>query len=385
MKVLFLRSNPVDPDSRVEKEVKSLLEVGYFVEIFCWDRESNHEIIEEKKYIDGYECAIYRIGIRSVYGAGFKKNLLPLIKFQLAIMRFLKTRYSRYDVLHACDFDTCFTGFHIAQKYGLKVIYDVFDYYADSFNVPVILRNIIVKLDHGLMEKSDALIICSEERKKQIGNVKQNNTYIIHNSPDEVEFFEKTCSTGKDKMKIGYVGILNDGRMIPEMLEVVSEHEMFELHIAGFGKFENLVKKYSNEKNNIIFYGKIPYNQTLKLEHECDVLTAIYDPSIANHKYAAPNKFYEALMLGKPLIMCKGTGFSDVVERYDIGKIIFYSKESLCIGFNEIYQNLAWYKSKKMIEQELYHHYFSWETMKKRLLEIYMRLENDCVVKENGK
>ena len=34
-------------------------------------------------------------------------------------------------------------------------------------------------------------------------------------------------------------------------------------------------------------------------------MTAIYDPNISNHYYAAPNKFYEALMLGKPLIMVK--------------------------------------------------------------------------------
>lgn len=42
MKVLFLRSNPVDPDSRVEKEVNSLIKRGYKVEVFGWDRSADY-------------------------------------------------------------------------------------------------------------------------------------------------------------------------------------------------------------------------------------------------------------------------------------------------------------------------------------------------------
>ena len=54
-----------------------------------------------------------------------------------------------------------------------------------------------------------------------------------------------------------------------------------------------------------IGYGKLQYSQTLALESQCDIRVATYDPSIRNHKYSAPNKFYESLMLGKPIIMAK--------------------------------------------------------------------------------
>jgi hypothetical protein len=38
-KILMLRSNPFEPDERVYKEAKSLLENGYSVTLLCWDRE----------------------------------------------------------------------------------------------------------------------------------------------------------------------------------------------------------------------------------------------------------------------------------------------------------------------------------------------------------
>ena len=39
-KVCILRSNPVNPDSRVEKEAWTLTKAGYDVHILAWDRES---------------------------------------------------------------------------------------------------------------------------------------------------------------------------------------------------------------------------------------------------------------------------------------------------------------------------------------------------------
>lgn len=37
--VIFLRTNPVSPDPRIEKEADALIEVGYNVSVFAWDRE----------------------------------------------------------------------------------------------------------------------------------------------------------------------------------------------------------------------------------------------------------------------------------------------------------------------------------------------------------
>ena len=104
------------------------------------------------------------------------------------------------------------------------------------------------------------------------------------------------------------------------------------------------------------------------------MLTAIYDPSVRNHLYAAPNKFYEALMLGKPVIMVKKTGMSEIVERNSIGVTIDFSKEGFYKGITELAnkRNEWTLMAEKM--KKLYSGEYSWEEMECRLISAYKEL-----------
>lgn len=372
-KVLFLRSNPVNPDSRVEKEVECLFSEGYTVDIFCWDRGQNYPLRKDKIIIGEYECTIYRVGIKSVYGSGFRKNLFPLLKFQFKIFKFIKSNGYKYDIVHACDFDTACTAFMFAKNKAF--IYDIFDFYIDSFNVPGLLRWIIESMDYYVINNANAVIICSEKRRQQIKKNKQDKIFVIHNTPNKSMLnFNNTFKKNSEKIRVCYVGILNDGRMIRELLDFMVVHKNFELHIGGFGKLENLIKSYSDNNDNIIFYGRLEYKETIKLEQSCDLMTAIYDPNIPNHIFAAPNKFYEALLLGKPLIMVKGTGFSEVVEEYNIGEVIDYNFESLESALIKIANYRDRWDTIKKIENDLYLEKYDWEVMRKRLIKVYSDL-----------
>jgi len=63
MRIIFLRSNPVDPDPRVEKEVNSLVKAGYKAEILAWDRSSKYSTKESYSKL---EAAMWRY-IKSVF------------------------------------------------------------------------------------------------------------------------------------------------------------------------------------------------------------------------------------------------------------------------------------------------------------------------------
>lgn len=109
-KVLFIRSNPVNPDSRVEKEVNTLIQSGYEVDVLGWDREADYTLREEKLVLSAGSTKCYRVGIKAAYGSGIR-NIRNLLLFQKEITRFLKKHRNEYDLIHACDFDTAFTAF----------------------------------------------------------------------------------------------------------------------------------------------------------------------------------------------------------------------------------------------------------------------------------
>ena len=377
-RVVMLRSNPVRPYPRLEKMANYLAANGYGVTVLAWDRDSDYEPKEEILKLKDTEVKIIRIGIKGQFSGGMKKNLKGLLKFQRFIYSWLKQHRSEYDIIHAYDFDTGYTALRCAKRFKKKMIYDIPDYYVDSHGLNGIVGKLVRKAENSVINKADATIICTEERKKQIAGTHPKKLYVIHNTPNiAVEQNNNTNVLGRnhEKLKLVYVGILGKARFIDKIAEVVSKREDCEFHIGGFGAgMEKYFKDMTEKYENIFYYGRIPYDKTISLERECDVMCAIYDPAVPNHKYAAPNKFYEALALGKPLIMARNTGMASIVEKYRLGEVIDYNTDSL----NEAIDNL-WNKNDDFVKifkkaKELYQSTYSWKKMECVIEEIYTNI-----------
>jgi len=363
---IIIRSNQVAPDSRVEKETSALAEYGYNVKILAWDRRSNHKKTEEYIEAFGQRIPIVRFGHKANFGDGLK-SIKSYLGFQWSIFKWLIANRQQYDVIHACDFDTAFTSTIANLFLKKKFIFDIFDYIAGERQT--IIQKTLCRLQNAIINRADVTIICTEERQKQIQPSIPKKLVVIHNTPPKSGLCQQ-FRPPRNLIKICYVGILQDYRLLEEIPEFFIKHPEFEFHIGGFGKFESLYQDLSHKYPNIKYYGRLQYQDTLKLECECDIMLAIYDPAIENHIFAAPNKFYEALMLGKPLIMAKGTGMSQLIEQYQLGETIEYSVQ----GFEQGILRLVKQKDKwsdihnKM--NEVYASY-SWNEMKHRLIDLY--------------
>ena len=79
-KVLLLRTNRVDPDPRVEKEVNSLLKnKNVYPEVLAWDRTSNYRYKKEYLNLKEGQAVIHRIGVEAGWGVGIKKNAIAFL------------------------------------------------------------------------------------------------------------------------------------------------------------------------------------------------------------------------------------------------------------------------------------------------------------------
>ncbi len=372
-KVCILRSNPVRPDSRVEKEALALVCAGYSVEIVCWDRDSNHKAVEGFLEFGERRIPITRIGYKASFGEGLK-NIVPYLKFQFSLRSWIRHHKDNIDILHACDFDTAFFTYKLAIQKNIKFVFDIFDFLGSDRKT--CKQRFLVSLQYGIINKSDAVIICTEERKKQISGSEPKRLVVVHNTPAEQQMPEilHNFPRNNDKIRVCYVGILQDGRLLREIGNYFSKQPEIELHIGGFGILEDYFKELSNKYDNIKFYGRMQYANTLELEYNCDIMLAIYDPEISNHKFAAPNKFYESLFLGKPVIMVKNTGMSEVVKDNNIGVLIDYSEEGFKEGVEKLISEKADWTSMGERMKQLYRDKYSWTEMEKRLVELYAGL-----------
>lgn len=371
--IAYIHNVELEVDNRAQKEIVTLKRAGANVLVCAWDKNKN----EDNKLYDirlrKMNITVENICVKVTKSEGLFTNIIPLIKYQIKLFKWLRRHTNEYEYIHAVDLDVAFISSLYARIYNKKFIYDIFDDYADCHaSRGSILHKVIRFIDKGIINRSSTVIICSEKRKEQLA-IMPKKLVIIHNSPDikASNNILHDYHIDKSKLNVAYVGNLFPGRMTLEMANMIAGSKNIELYCGGAGAYEDDLINLSEKYDNIHFYGRMAYESVIDMESQCDVIPALYDPKFANHRYAAPNKFYEALSLGKPTIMVKETGMADEVIIMDSGVIIDYEINSLKKALDNIHNNLKKWRSRKKELRNMFESKYSWEIMEKRLLDIY--------------
>jgi glycosyltransferase involved in cell wall biosynthesis len=269
--------------------------------------------------------------VKGQYGSGIR-NILKLICWSL--YEFCWLLRNHFDVVHACDFDSYFSALLAAKIKRKRVVYDICDFYADSVvNVPAPIRRMIARVDIALMKHADGVILADESRKGQISGAKLTRLVDIYNVPPDHYSPSPRTSPGsfpEDTFTLGYVGVIQRERALSMLMDVVSGLSKVHLVIGGFGRreYEEELRRKASALTNVAYLGRVaPYDRTLDVLASSDALFAIYDPQVPNHRYSSPNKLFEAMMLGKPIIVSRNTGMDRIVERFACGICVDYGDE----------------------------------------------------------
>jgi glycosyltransferase involved in cell wall biosynthesis len=364
-----LRSNPIDPDPRVEKAATALGNYGYTVRILGWDRSASL-----KEFDSAYQVPIQRLGFQADYGTGLQ-NFPALLRWQWGLFHWLILHREEIDIIHACDFDTVIPALFMKLLWGKKVIYDIFDFYADHLRAtPGWVKSLIRFVDRRCVGWADSVILVDNARINQIGGTKSKKFVVINNTPPDVlpKLLKNKNNSQSDLFRIAYVGLLQIERGLIEILNVMQKHPEWTLTLAGYGGDEIRIKERASEMENVKWYGRVSYERALELSFQADVLFATYDPDIPNHQYASPNKLFEAMMLGKPIIVARNTNIDHIVEDEDCGLIIKYGDtDQLDQALISLFENSKRRDLMGSNGRKAYEEKYAWKVMESRLIEMY--------------
>ena len=330
MKVILFRSNNIF-DSRVNKYHNYYERAGLDYTIVGWDRAGKGW---QKKHYDFFQ---YRAG----EDVGGIKAVRNHFKWMLFVYKYLK-KHKDVTTIHACDLNSAFPAamFKALHKRKVTLIFDACDWFSANFSKKKLLCFCFGLMEKYACEKANELIICEPERIEQVQFKLRKPPLVMPNIP---EIDPSVITDVQDKFKfnndnptLAYFGGFSDNRFLLEIL-TLTETEPFNLLIAGYGD-KNVLQKLEEvkDRDNVKYFGRLPMEEGLNMENAADIVYAMYCKTNPNNIYAAPNKYYEALMLGKPIITTKGT----IVEKKVVDNNIGWAVEEDIEELRNLVKNL---------------------------------------------
>jgi len=376
MKVTLVRSRAID--SAVYKLAESLSNNGYKVELLVWDRQGTLENKDEKEY------GIRKLNLKAPYNKLTALFYLPI----WWVYEFLFLLKNDADIIHACDLDTLYPAIFVKLLRKRKLCYTIYDFYANNLpdgkfiKLRTIIRKIIANIEKRGIGLTDILFLVDISRYEEIAGSKIKGLEYIYNSPPDYfssqKLFQKKREKKNDILTIFYAGTIRKLRGLQHIISAVSELEGVKLIIAGHPTDKSLIEFASKFPEKIQYVGWLPsYKDVIKNTLEADVLFRFSDPKIPKTKYESPNKLFEAMMCGKPIIVSDGSSMANIVREEKCGLIVPYG------DINAIKEAIRKLRDDPALRVKLgkngrkaYEKKYSWDIMEKRLLDVYKDVSN---------
>jgi glycosyltransferase involved in cell wall biosynthesis len=368
-RVILVRSNLVEQDPRLSKEIDALQRAGYVVNLICWDRDRRTSSTPRRVAKEG----LFEITLRLKAPWGVKVLLFLPVWWCFVFFQVIKTRW---DVAHAVNFDSAIPVVIAAWIKRKPVVYEIFDTYEDLVVLPRVIRSFLVFVDKLFLRAARAVIIVDESRVKELAGIPNRNVVTIYNSPPDVlKNFLVPDSKQNTVFEMFYAGTLNRFRMMDEVIRAVAALKDIRLTIAGDGEAVAEIQKWAAQMpEKVRFIGRISYTEVLQRSVVADLLFSFYDTRIPLVKYASSNKLFEAMMCRKPILVGVGTSMAEIVARENCGLAVDCSLSGIKEAILRLKLDPELCRRFGANGRQAYEQRYSWEIMERRLVGLYNNL-----------
>lgn len=332
--ITYMRSPEHTPP--LYNTMKSLLDKGYEVTgLFI-----NESSLPRKVEIISQNFSLMTITLRSrnilnkIFQAHSNNKLLLIIRYFLTYIEYsLKAIYysfkARADLYEAHDIQGLIPAVIVSKLLSKKFIYRAHELFAEKGEHKWL--SVIQKTKEKIFIRFADLVVVPEKNRENIYNTEyklKNRAITILNCPPYREkiqskiLYEKFQELKIEVNKIViYQGLLAEDRCIDEIIasaEYYRDSTKLVIIGAGFGKYQDFYKKSGTFKN-VLILRYVNYNDLPKYTASADIGILLYRNTGRNNYYCAPNKLFEYMMMGLPVITCNYPGLIEIVEKNEIG------------------------------------------------------------------
>ena len=355
-------------DSRVVNLIESLSKINIDVNTisFDWKTEKFKSIISK--------TSVYKLDKS-------KSSLFYYLKFFFILTKeLLKSKPTFY---FAEDIYTLPIVYFFARLNKSKVFYnsrEIYGHLAGLRNKSVV-QKIIAKVESKFIRKVDLVLVTGEMDADFLREAYSiDNFLVLRNLPKYVDDITIVDLRNKlniplDEKIILYQGVLLEGRGISKLIGIMDQIPNVHFVIVGEGEYR---KKFESEVNNsncsgrIHFLGAVNHNELLSYTAGADIGLALIENISISYYYALPNKLFEYIMAGIPILASNLPQMKKVIDDYQVGKYVDPEHENdVVTTLNDLISdenNLDLYrKNCKIAAKEL-----NWDTEFKKIEEILL-------------
>ncbi|MFT5902937.1 MAG: glycosyltransferase involved in cell wall biosynthesis, partial [Bacteroidia bacterium] len=309
--------NDLSTDQRVHKHCMLLSNLGY--DVLLIGRQKSDSIPLDKRPYNTHRMQL-----------PFEKGPLFYACYNLALFLNLLTRKS--SLLFSNDLDTLLPNFLASRILGGKLIYDSHEFFTE---VPELVsrprvQSIWKKLEYWILPKLKNTLTVNGSIAGLYKQEYGADMLVVRNIPSAVnQSISKKSRTElglpeNKKLIILQGSGINVDRGAEESVEAMQYLENAVLLIIGSGDVipdlkQRVIKL--NLKDRVLFKDRMPYQEMMAHTNLADLgLTLDKDTNI-NYRFSLPNKVFDYIHAGIPVLASNLVEVKKVVEEFDFGEI----------------------------------------------------------------
>ncbi|MCK5838530.1 MAG: glycosyltransferase, partial [Bacteroidales bacterium] len=361
-------TNDLVTDRRIDKTSLALIKAGFSVAM-VGRRKRDSLPLEEREY---YTKRMFLF---------FEKG--PLFYMEYTIRLFFYLLFHKSDLLVSNDLDTLLPSYLVSRLKKKPLIYDTHEYYTgvpELVNRPFV-RHFWKRIEKWIFPKLDNIITVNKSIASLYNKEYNVEIKVVRNIPPKPDSLKnlsrKELGLPEKKPIILLQGAgINVQRGAEEAIEAMQFINNALFLIIGSGDvidiLHDLVKKLNlNEK--VLFLPKQPFNRLIHYTRCADIGVTIDKDTNINYRYSLPNKLFDYINAGIPILASSLVEIKHIVEKYDIGVLIeSHDPEHIAMKIKYMLENKKrtahWKENLKKASLEL-----DWNTEEKVLLKIFSK------------
>jgi glycosyltransferase involved in cell wall biosynthesis len=369
--ILHLTHTDIRCDSRILKEIKALDQANYNVFGIGAELDENAKS-ENTKSI---KVTTVKLACRSLKILPKPyRHLLTLLEFLCKLLP-LSCKF-KPDLIHCHDTIALVLGIFLKPLTGSKVVYDAHELESDRNGLSKKLGKVIFGFEKIVWKCIDGFITVSPSILKwYLKNLGQKKSEIILNSP---EIKKRKPNRNKDlRKKFGipqtkkiflYNGIIGPGRSIKTLLQVFQDPKI-KSHIVflGYGDWVSYIKEAQRNNSKIHYHKPVSHSEVVSLTTAADFGLCLIEKVSLSDFFCLPNKLFEYIFAGLPVLASKFPDIEKLVKEYDLGTVCEINIKNILAQVQKL-ENKNSRKKIKSLKK------LSWLQQKRKLLNFYERV-----------